>query len=152
MNEILKPFQERCNEFTDENMVDICSKLEEKMYKIDMLIVELQELEDKLDSQISNMTHDLFERFEKNLNEFHPKLREKYTYLKDEIKKQKDESANFNKQIDILKQEIDILTKNLDKLQLRITNIEETTGISCDYDYVYEDNLKNIINENNYYN
>lgn len=133
MNEKLKPYQERTNDYIDENLVFSCCKIENKIYDLENLSNEMKGYEQELDNKISQMTTKIFNHFDSNYKEFNPKLIEKYKILKQNIKEQKDESANLNKQIDFLKQEMDSMKEKISKLTSRVMSVEEVTGIKIDH-------------------
>lgn len=141
MNEELKPFQERVREYKDSNFISQCSSIENKIYKLENLAVELRHKEGDINVSIETMTNDVFKYFDDNYNEFNPQLLSKYKYLKSNIKEQKDENANLLKQIDLLKQDLKTSTENIDKLKERLMALESISGFDQNEDLEDEDRI-----------
>jgi hypothetical protein len=134
MNENLKPFQERINNFKEDNFITQCSSIESKIYKLEKITEILRNKEEMINVSIKDMAVSIFEFFEKNYKEFSPDLKEKYKFLKDNIKLQKDENANLSKQLDLLKQDIKSTEEQIKKLKDRLLIIEKATGFDTTED------------------
>ncbi len=130
MNEALKPFQERSNDvIVEDNIVDKCITIENKLMNIDDLSEELKEFEINMNKAVELMTAEIFDVFDKSYEEFNPELMTKYKELKSAIKEQKDENANLMKQIEFLNQEIHEIYQNILKLGNRLFQLEEICGV-----------------------
>jgi hypothetical protein len=129
MNDVLKPFQERCNVTDDQNLNLKCDKIEDDIVKINENVHTLKELEETVNKLIELTTNDIFKMFDDTYNEFNPELLEKYKFLKLQIKEQKDENANLLKQIDLLNQEISTVFENIIKLGGRLEGVEKVCGV-----------------------
>lgn len=141
MNEDLKPFQERVRDYKDGNFIKQCDSIENKVYKLENLAIELKQKENEINGSIETMTNDVFKYFDDNYNEFNPQLLSKYKYLKGNIKEQKDENANLLKQIDLLKQDLKTTTENIDKLKERLMSLEGLTGFDQNDDIEDDDKI-----------
>ncbi len=129
MNQVLRPYQEKCKEADMENFAESCNRIEACMGYIDDENSIMTDYEENLNKNVESSTNEYYKFLDDTYNEFNPELLVKYKYLKTQIKDQKDENASLLKQIDLLNQEITMIFENIVKLGNRLNTVENFSGV-----------------------